>query len=78
MSNIYESFAITLGESFNQSIEDFLSNGRTLSDGNESFRRGYLMGLHRAFTLMQQAAEANGISLETISLDMISEEDFLK
>ncbi|NGX56657.1 MAG: hypothetical protein K1060chlam5_00900 [Candidatus Anoxychlamydiales bacterium] len=38
---------------------------------DSSYEEGYLMGIHRIITLMQQQAEAFGISLEKISLHNI-------
>lgn len=74
---MYRSFSIMLGESFRKEADEFIKNGVVLSDYNESFRKGYLMGLHRTFTLMEQAADAYKIPLEEISLDGLTETDFL-
>jgi hypothetical protein len=51
---MYKEFSIMFGESFRKAVDDFLKNGASLSGGDESFRKGYLMGLHRVFTLMEQ------------------------
>ena len=75
---MYKEFSIMFGESFRRAVDDFLKNGASLSGGDESFRHGYLMGLHRVFTLMEQAADACDISLEAISLGGLTENDFLR
>lgn len=75
---MYEYYAVTLGESFRKSLEDFRDHQDVLTGGDESFRQGYLMGLHRVFTLMEQAADASDIPLESISLSGLSENDFMK
>jgi hypothetical protein len=75
---MYSGFAVMIGESFRESVQDFKKNGKSLSNGDESFRQGYLMGLYRVFTLIEQAAENNGISLEEIGISEIKDEDFLR
>ena len=42
----------------------------------EQFESGYLMGLHRAVTLMQQQAMSFGISQADLGLGKINEEFF--
>lgn len=75
---MYKEFSIMFGESFRKAVDDFLKNGASLSGGDESFRKGYLMGLHRVFTLMEQAADVCDISIESISLEGLAEHDFLR
>ncbi len=54
--------------------EDYIKAKGTDS---EDYKAGYLMGYHRFITLMQQQAEAFGITLEEINLHDIKEEDLL-
>ena len=74
---MYQKFSVMFGESFRKSLDEFRRNGEYLSNADESFRKGYLMGLHRVFTLMEQAADIYNIPLEEISLDGLTEQDFL-
>lgn len=74
---MYEEFSVMFGESFRNVVDEFRKSGATLSGGDESFRQGYLLGLHRVFTLLEQAAETYNIPIEAISLDGLAEQDFL-
>ena len=73
--DMFENYSITLGESFRKVVEEVLSGG-TLCGESDSFKRGYLMALHRVFTLMTQAGDAYGVPLEALSLDSLTEEQF--
>jgi hypothetical protein len=73
---MYENYSITLGESFRDIINEIFSGESSLGH-DESFKMGYVMALHRVFTLMAQAADAYDIPLETLSLDSLTEEQFL-
>jgi hypothetical protein len=75
---MYEQFSVMIGESFREAVEEFYKNGTSLSGGSDSFQQGYSMGLHRMFTLIEQAADVCGVSLEDIGLSELSESDFLR
>lgn len=74
---MYEEFSVMVGEAFRKSVDDFLKNGLLISNGDESYRSGYLMGLHRLFTIMEQSADVYDIPLEAIGLNGLTEEDFV-
>jgi hypothetical protein len=75
---MFENFAVMVGESFKVAYRDFVDNASTLSGDDKSFESGYLMGLHRMFTLLEQAADACEIPMTDISLGEMTEEDFFK
>ena len=75
---MYKQCLIMFGEAFRKAVDDFRQNGLSQSNGDEAFRQGYLMGLHRAFTILEQAADTYDIPVEEISLDGLDEQDFLK
>jgi hypothetical protein len=75
---MYKECLIIFGESLRKTVDCFRRDGLSQSNGDESFRQGYLMGLHRTFTLLQQAADVYKIPIQTISLEGLDEQGFLK
>lgn len=74
---MFKNYSITLGESFRDVVEEAISDHGLSFCENESFKRGYLLALHRVFTLMTQSADDYNVPLEIISVESLTEEHFL-
>lgn len=75
----FKNYSIDLGkitkEYAREAIDD---HAKAKGSDSENFKCGYMMGLHRFVTLMQQQADSFDIKLEDIGLDDIDESEFLK
>jgi hypothetical protein len=74
MTPNYEGFVQVFGEAFSQIVRDRIAQHRGSSG---PFERGYLLGLHRAVTLMQQTAEQFGVPADALGVADIDESEFL-
>ena len=69
--NLYESYCLDLGTLVREIAMDAKERHQKQ---NTEFSSGYLIGMYRIITLMQQQAEAFGMSLEAINLDGLDPE----
>ena len=77
MGGNYQSYLISLGEIIKEYAAEAKRNkDLAMQTKNEEFATGYLCGLHRIITLMQQQAEIFDISLHELGLD-INETDLI-
>ncbi|HET6941163.1 MAG TPA: hypothetical protein VFH89_03265 [Sphingomicrobium sp.] len=70
----YEGYVQVFGEAFGQMVRERIAEHKGTS---EPFERGYLLGLHRAVTLMQQTAEQFDIPTNDLGVADIDETEFL-
>jgi len=69
----YEGYVQVFGEAFRQIVcERIAEHGGS----SEPFERGYLLGLHRAVTLMQQTGEQFDIPADYLGVADIDESEF--
>jgi hypothetical protein len=69
-SDLYKSYCIAFGESFKESIFDAIKKKEeSLGTKNEDFNTGYLCGIHRVVTLMQQQAEIFELPFNELGID---------
>ncbi len=72
MSKILENYLYDLGSLLKEyALEAKKEKDRVLGTEDEDYKTGYMMGLHRSISLMQQQAEAFGLPLEKINLSDI-------
>lgn len=62
----YKLFCLSMGEALNEVIIEAMKKKK---DSESNFNSGYLCGLHRVVTLMQQHAEIFEISFNDIGVD---------
>ena len=72
--NLYESYCLDLGTLVRETAMDARERHQKQ---NTDFSSGYLMGMYRIITLMQQQAEAFGMPLEAINLDGLDPDEDL-
>ena len=70
MSANYEGYINVLGEALREIVLEAMTEPR------DEFRQGYLTGLHRVVTLMQQTAETYEIPPEALGVANIQENQF--
>ena len=68
----YQGYVIVLGEALDQIARESIAERR----GGGPFDQGYLMGLHRAVTLMQQTAEQFEIPPNDLGVAGVDEAEF--
>jgi hypothetical protein len=68
MSVNYEGYVSVFGEAFRHIVDEAVEKGAA-----SEFETGYLMGLHRAVTLMQQTAEAYEIPADVLGVADLDE-----
>ena len=72
-----ENYLLDLGQLLTEySVEAKRNWLNSSGTDKEQFESGYLMGLHRAITLMQQQADSFGLSQADVGLSKINEEFF--
>lgn len=64
----------TYGEAFRQIVRERIEEHRGTAD---PFQQGYLLGLHRAVTLMRQTAALYDIPADAIGVADIDESEFV-
>jgi hypothetical protein len=69
----YEGYVAVFGEAFRQIVDERMAKHRGSAN---PFEQGYLMGLHRAVTLMQQTAEQFEIPSADLGVADIDETEF--
>jgi hypothetical protein len=69
----YEGYVRVFGEAFRQIVRERIAEH---AGGSESFEQGYLLGLHRAVTLMQQTAEQFDVPADALGVADIDENEF--
>ena len=70
----YEGYVQVFGEAFRQIVRERIAEHRS---SDEPFEQGYLLGLHRVVTLMQQTAEQFDIPADDLGVADIDEAEFL-
>lgn len=74
MTPNYEGYVQVYGEAFRQIVRDRIAEHRGTSD---PFEQGYLLGLQRAVTLMQQTADIYDIPADDLGVADIDETEFI-
>ena len=70
----YEGYVHVFGEAFRQIVRERIDDHRSSAD---PFEQGYLLGLHRAVTLMRQTAEQFDIPADDLGVADFDEAEFL-
>lgn len=70
----HEGYVIVMGEALRHIVQESIAERRASGD---PFDHGYLMGLQRAVTLMQQTAEQFEIPADDLGIADIDETEFL-
>ena len=74
----YKNYLIDLGTLTKEYAREAIAeNISAKGSEDEGYKAGYMMGLHRLVTLMQQQAESFDIPLNEIGLADIDESEFL-
>ena len=69
----YEAYVSVLGEALREILDERIANRRASAD---PFDQGYMMGLHRVVTLMQQTAEQFEIPADKLGVADLDESAF--
>lgn len=71
-AEFYQSYCVSLGEPLKEYvIEAKRRKDNSIGSKEESFLTGYLCGIHRIITLMQQQAEAYDLPLNELGVDFM-------
>jgi hypothetical protein len=78
MSVNYEGYVRVLGEALNEvALKAKFDKDASVGTEDEDYQSGYLLGLHRVVTLMQQTAEIYKIPRDALGLNDLQEEDLI-